>query len=88
MHRFAAAGLLAVLSLALSAPTALAQHGEGLWGEVDDRVITNFGFALIVFFPLFIFFMSLGQHLLDRRKEGRKRAEKARQERADLRGGW
>ena len=43
---------------------------------------------LIAFFPVFIFLMSMGQMLLDRRKDERKKAEKARKARADLRGGW
>jgi hypothetical protein len=92
MRRAAALTLATALGLALTAPAALgaAGHdgGEGLWGETDDRIVTNFGFALIVFFPLFIFLMSMAQHLLDKRKDERKKAEKAREKRADLRGGW
>jgi hypothetical protein len=92
MRRTATLALATLMALALSSPAAMgaAGHdgGEGLWGEIDDRIITNFGFALIVFFPLFIFLMSMGQHLLDKRKEERKKAEKAREKRADLRGGW
>jgi hypothetical protein len=83
--------LTLLLSLALSAPLALAgphDGGEGLYGETTDKIVTNFGFILIAFFPLFIFFMSMGQMLLDRRKDERKKAEKARKSRADLRGGW
>ena len=48
----------------------------------------NFGFAVIAFFPLFIFVMSVIQWRLDKRKDLRKSAEKARASRADLRGGW
>jgi hypothetical protein len=62
--------------------------GEGLWGETNDKVITNAGFFLIAFFPLFILVMSLLQGSLDKRKDRRKAAEKARRARADLRGGW
>ncbi len=62
--------------------------GEGLWGETNDKVITNAGFVLIAFFPLFVLVMSLIQHRLDRRKDARKQAEKARKARADARGGW
>ena len=86
---------LAVLTatfLLLSAPVAFAAAGEdqgqGLYGETDDKVVTNAGFFLIAFFPLLIFFLSLIQWRLDRRKERRKAAEKARRARADLRGGW
>jgi hypothetical protein len=84
--RTAAFTLLAFL---LSAPAALAHDGgEGWWGETDDKVVTNAGFILIGFFPLFILLMSLLQAKLDKRKDARKAAEKARKARADLRGGW
>ena len=59
-----------------------------LWGETNDKVITNAGFVLIAFFPLFVLFASLLQWKLDKRKEARKRAAKERVARADLRGGW
>ena len=83
--------LLTVSLFALSAPVALAASndgGEGLWGETDDKVITNAGFFLIGFFPLFVFAMSMIMWFLDRRKDRRKAAEKARRARADMRGGW
>ena len=81
--------LLTLALLALTAPAALAHDGgEGLWGETNDKVITNAGFFLIAFFPLFIFAMSMLQGTLDKRKDRRKAAEKARKARADLRGGW
>jgi hypothetical protein len=80
------------LSLALvvaSAPVAMAHDGgEGWWGETDDKVITNAGFILIAFFPLFVFAMSMIMWRLDVRKDRRKAAEKARKARADARGGW
>ena len=81
--------LLTVALLALCAPAALAHDGgEGWWGETNDMVITNAGFVLIAFFPLFIFVMSIIQWRLDKRKDRRKAAAKARAARADLRGGW
>jgi len=81
--------LLTLALLAVTAPAALAHDGgEGLWGETNDKVITNAGFILIAFFPLFILFASLIQWRLDKRKEARKRAAKARVARADMRGGW
>jgi preprotein translocase subunit SecG len=80
---------LAVAVLALTAPAALAHDGgEGLWGETNDKVITNAGFILIAFFPLFVLFMSLLQWKLEKRKDARKKAAKARVARADVRGGW
>jgi hypothetical protein len=81
--------LLSLALLAVAAPAALAHDGgEGLWGETDDKVITNAGFILIAFFPVFVLLASLLQWQLDKRKERRKAAEKARRARADMRGGW
>ena len=90
MRRFAVRTLLLALAVtAASAPAALAgDGGEGWWGPTSDKVITNAGFILIAFFPLLIFVLSLVQWRLDKRKDARKRAAKARQARADLRGGW
>jgi hypothetical protein len=81
--------LLTVALVVLAAPTALAHDGgEGWWGETNDKVITNAGFFLIAFFPLFVFVMSMLQWRLDKRKDARKAAAKARASRADVRGGW
>jgi membrane protease YdiL (CAAX protease family) len=86
---------IAVLTLfifALSAPVALAagghDGGEGLWGQTDDKVVTYAGFILIVGFPILILVLTLIQSALDRRKDRRLAAAKARKQRADLRGGW
>jgi hypothetical protein len=79
-----------LVALALAAPAALANdNGEGLYGPADDKVVTNAGFILIIFFPLFIALMSAIQWRLDKRKERRKKAHKAlaRDEQA-WRGGW
>ena len=83
---------LTALLLALSAPAALAAEGhdggEGWWGETSDKIVTNAGFIIIAAFPLLVFVLSMLQHHLDKRKDARKRAAKARRARADLRGGW
>ncbi|HET8949265.1 MAG TPA: hypothetical protein VFN44_02110 [Solirubrobacteraceae bacterium] len=89
MRRTLQTAVLTLGLLALTAPVALAHDGgEGLWGETNDQVITNAGFILIAFFPLFVFTMSVIQSTLDKRKDRRKAAEKARRARADQRGGW
>ena len=56
-----------LMTLALAAP-AMAKGGEGLYGKTNDKVITNFGFGLIIFFALLVTTLSVGQYLLDRRK--------------------
>ena len=73
----------------VTASTAMAQaSGEGLYGETNDKVVTDFGFILIGFFPLFIFTMSLIQHLLEKRKEERKKAAKLAGGDQRWSGGW
>ena len=81
--------LLATALLALAAPAAAAHDGgEGWWGETNDAVITNAGFVIIAAFPLLIFVLSMIMWRLDKRKDARKAAAKARAARADVRGGW
>jgi hypothetical protein len=73
----------------LSAPAALAHdQGTGWYGETNDKVVTNAGFILIAFFPLFILFASLLQSKLDKRKDARKKATKARAASRRWQGGW
>ncbi|MBJ7519004.1 MAG: hypothetical protein JHC84_04845 [Solirubrobacteraceae bacterium] len=84
---------LAATMVLVAASTALASAqghdgGEGTYGLTNDKVVTNFGFALIAFFPLFIFTMSMIQLTLDKRKQRRKQAEKARSTSAHWAGGW
>jgi hypothetical protein len=89
MRRLFATCFAAVFTLVLFAPAALAHDGgQGWYGETDDKVVTNAGFILIAFFPLFIFAMSMLQWRLDKRKEARKAAAKARAGNDIWRGGW
>ena len=81
--------LLTVVAFALMAPAALAHDGgEGLYGETNDKVVTYAGFILIVGIPILILILTLIQSSLERRKDRRLAAAKARKARADLRGGW
>ena len=84
--------LLTLVLLALTAPVALASEGhdggEGWWGETNDKVITNAGFAIIAGVPVLILVLSLIQWRLDKRKDRRMAAAKARSARTDMRGGW
>jgi hypothetical protein len=78
-----------LVTFALLAPVALAQSsGEGTIGEADDRTVTNTGFIVIAAFPVFILLMSLLQWRLEKRKDARKKAAKARAGDAVWRGGW
>jgi preprotein translocase subunit SecG len=79
---------LAVVLL-VQAPAALAYNdGRGFYGATNDKVVTNAGFILIIFFPTFIFAMSMIQRRLDKRKDARKAAQKAHAGNASWRGGW
>ncbi len=84
--------LLNLTTLMVFASVALADsendHGEGWWGETTDLDITIAGFVLIAGFPLIILVNSLILWRLDKRKDARKAATKARAARAGTRGGW
>jgi len=61
--------LTAALWLALAATAIARDGGEGTYGKTDDKVITNVGFGLIIFFPLLVLTLSLIQAWLTKRKE-------------------
>jgi len=76
----------ALLLVLVLAPVAHAENdGRGFYGATDDKAIVNIMFGVIIFFPLFVFAMSMLQRSLDKRKERRKAAEKNI---ARWRGGW
>ena len=58
-----------VLALLLAAPAMAEKGGEGLYGKTDDKVITNFGFGLMIFFTVLVVGLSIGQSLLEKRKQ-------------------
>jgi len=58
-----------LLSLALAAPALAAKGGEGTYGKTNDKVITNFGFGLMILFTTLVISLSVAQHLLDKRKQ-------------------
>ena len=88
-RRFASAAAFAytVLALTLALATSAAAHndGRGFYGATDDKVVTDAGFILIIFFPTFVFAMSMIQRRLEKRKEARKAASLPD---ATWRGGW
>jgi hypothetical protein len=71
MLRRSVFSLLATLALTLllAAPAMAEKGGEGLYGKTDDKVITNFGFGLMIFFTVLVVGLSIGQHLLEKRKQ-------------------
>jgi hypothetical protein len=84
LRHLPASVLIAVTALLVVAAPVLAHDGgEGWYGETDDRVVTNAGFILIIFFPLFVLLASLLQWQLEKRKDRRK----AEAKRAAA-GGW
>jgi hypothetical protein len=86
LYRLRAALMLTVTGLVVAAAPVFAHDGgEGLYGETNDKVVTNAGFILIIFFPLFVFFASLIQWRLEKRKDARKAIAKKR---AEAPGGW
>ena len=59
------------LSLALAAPALAGKGGEGLYGKTDDKVVTNFGFGLMIFFALLVTVLTIAQSMLERRKRSK-----------------
>jgi len=84
-----AIAMTVALALLVFAPGALAHDGgEGLWGQTNDKVTAAIGGVLIVFFPLFIFCASTVQGRLEKRKDARKKAAKARAKSTEWQRGW
>ncbi len=76
-----------LLALALPAVAEAHNDGRGFYGATNDKVVTNIGFALIAFFPIFVFLMSMLQKFLEKRKDARV-AHKAQLGNGRWRGGW
>jgi hypothetical protein len=88
MRRLTTTLTTSMLMLLVLAPAALAENdGRGWYGATNDKVVTNAGFILIVFFPTFVFVMSMIQRRLEKRKEASKAARKQLGD-AEWRGGW
>ena len=76
MNRARAIAIAAVMlvSLLVTASPAMAADGVGTWGRTDDKVITFWGFGLMIFFALLVVGLSLLQNRLESRKD-REREE-------------
>jgi putative copper export protein len=68
----AAALCVALLSMLLTAPVALAENGVGLAGPTTDKTVTFFCFGVIAFFAILVTVLTLVQERLERRKERRR----------------
>lgn len=90
MTRLLATSTVTAIVLGLLAPgAALAQSsGMGSYGETTDKVVTNAGFIIIGAFPTLILLLSLLQYFLEKRKDDRKKAVKARGGEQRWAGGW
>jgi hypothetical protein len=80
--------LALVVSLALAPAADAFNDGRGFYGATTDKVVVEAGLILVVFFPTFVFAMSMIQRHLDKRKEARKAANKALLSNGHMRGGW
>ncbi len=80
--------LALIASLVLAPVAAADNNGRGFYGPTNEVAVTVTGLSLIVFFPLFVFVMSMIQGHLEKRKEARKAAHKAFLGNGQWRGGW
>ena len=89
--KFVAALTWAFTVAAVGAPSALAGQitgGEGLWGETNDKVVTNFGFAIIILFPTLLVILSIHQHRAEDREHEHLEAKRNRADLDEWQGGW
>jgi hypothetical protein len=88
--RIMTALLVFSITMLTIAPAAFAREdgGQGLYGESNDKVITNAMFGVIAFFPTVIVILTLIQWRLDKRKHAKMDSAKRRAASADWRGGW
>ena len=89
MRRLLTSLAASLLGLLVLAPAALAENdGRGFYGATNDKVVTEAGFILIVFFPTLVLLASLLQRRLEKRKDARVAAKKAHAGEPRWRGGW
>ena len=75
---FAAAWLLVLAPAALAQEDNVTDNGEGLLGEVDDKIVTFFSLGVVLFFTIVVILATLVQQRLERRKD-EKKASRVRQ---------
>ncbi|HEX4751563.1 MAG TPA: hypothetical protein VH268_01600 [Solirubrobacterales bacterium] len=72
MKRAAALFLMALTTMLVAAPMALATNGEGWAGKASDKTVTLFCFGVMAFFVILVVGLSAIQGALERRKERRR----------------
>ncbi|HEY3759403.1 MAG TPA: hypothetical protein VGL37_06550 [Solirubrobacteraceae bacterium] len=89
MRRLLSSLTASFVLLLLLAPAAFADNdGRGFYGATNDKVVTEAGFILVIFFPTFALLASLLQRHLERRKDARKAAQQTHGGDAHWHGGW
>ena len=68
--------LAVATQLVLAAPVLAADDGEGLAGELDDKIVTFFALGVVLFFLLVIVLGSVVQNALQKRKDARMEAHR------------
>jgi len=76
--------------LALAAPEAFGRitGGEGWYGPTTDKVVTEFGFAIIFGVPALLVILSIIQRRAENREHEHLEAQHARADLAEWHGGW
>jgi hypothetical protein len=69
LRRLALAFTAALCVLFTAAPSALAADGVGIWGRTDDKVVTYWGFGVMIFFAVLVTVLSIIQIRLESRKD-------------------
>ncbi len=72
---------------AMTSPALAQESGAGQL-HATEKLITEFGLALIIGFPIFVWVMSRLQAGLDKRKDRKKAAYRKSKGSAAWKGGW
>ena len=76
-NRVSITALLTLASALLLAAPALGNAGEGLAGELNDKIITFFCLGVLLFFVLVIVLGTIIQTRLEAKKDAAKKAKMA-----------
>ena len=76
-NRASITALLTLCASLLAAAPAMANAGEGLAGETNDKIVTFFCLGVLLFFVLVVVLGTLVQSRLEAKKDAEKRAKLA-----------